>query len=156
MVATQHGFGLLFLDTGTTERKSEFVTAAHGQDGVKQTSRGKNIHGGQAKIRPQGLVDGLRDDLRMTDGVEAVLVDPLVKGGDIQMAYFLALPSHSMQGHRACSPFKEGLAGFQGWCEIVGAQETLYRHIRVDQLVLFAVPHFYDGVTRSEQSHAFG
>ena len=26
----------------------------------------------------------------------------------------------------------------------------------VDQLVPFALPHFYDGVTRSEQGHAFG
>ena len=36
MVATQHGFGLLLLDTGATQRKGEFVTAAHGQDGVEE------------------------------------------------------------------------------------------------------------------------
>ena len=53
MVATQHGFGLLFLDTGAAERKGEFVTAAHGQDGVKQTSRGKNVHRGDTKYDPR-------------------------------------------------------------------------------------------------------
>ena len=103
MVATQHGFGLLFLDTGAAERKGEFLATAHGQDRVEQTSRGKNVHRGDTKIRPQGLIDGLSDDLRMTDGVRAVLVNPRVKGGHIHIAYFLTLPSHSMQGHRACS-----------------------------------------------------
>ena len=104
MVATQHGFGLLLLDTGATQRKGEFVTAAHGQDGVKQAGGWKNVHSGDTKIRPQGLVDGLHDNLRMTNKVRAVLVHPRVKGGHIHVAYFLALPSHSMQGRRACSP----------------------------------------------------
>ena len=156
MSATQHGLSMLLLDTGTAERKGEFLTTAHGKDGVEQTSRGKNVHGGDAKIRPQGVVDGLSDDLRMADGVGAVLVDPRVKGGDIHIVYFFTLPSHSMQGHRACSPPKEGLAGFQGWYEIEGAQKTLDRLIRVDELVPFALPRFDDCVTRSEQSHAFG
>ena len=120
MVATQHGFGLLLLDTGATQRKGEFVTAAHGQDGVKQAGGWKNVHSGDTKIRPQGLVDGLHDNLRMTNKVRAVLVHPRVKGGHIHVAYFLALPSHSMQGHRACSPPppptpKKGLTGFQRW-----------------------------------------
>ena len=114
MGSGQQGFGLLFLDTGTAERKGEFLATAHGQDGVEQTSRGKNVHRGETKIRPQGLIDGLRDDLRMTDGVRAVLVHPRVQGGDIHIEYFLALPSHIMQGHGACSTPKEGLAGFQG------------------------------------------
>ena len=114
MGSGQHGFGLLFLNTGAAERKGEFVPAAHGQDRVEQTSKGKNIHGGDTKIRPQGLIDGLSDDLRMTDGVRAVLVHPRVQGGDIHTAYFLALPSHSMQGHGACSTPKEGPEGFQG------------------------------------------
>ena len=30
--ASQHGFGLLLLDTGTTQRKGEFVTAAEGKN----------------------------------------------------------------------------------------------------------------------------
>ena len=114
MVATQHGFGLLFLDTGAAERKGEFVPTAHGQDGVKQTSKGENVHRCDTKIRPQGLIDGLRDDLRMTGGVRAVLVHPRVQGGDVQIAYLLALPSHSMQGHRTCSAPEKGLTGFQG------------------------------------------
>ena len=96
MVATQHWFGLLFLDTGAAERKGEFLAIAHGQDRVEQTSRGKNVHRGDTKIRPQGLVDGLGGDLRMTDGVRTVFVHPPVKGGHIHVAYFLALPSHSM------------------------------------------------------------
>ena len=114
MVATQHRFGLLFLDTGATERKGEFLATAHGQDGVEQASRGKNVYGGDAKMRLQGLVDGLRDDLRMTDGVRAVLVHPRVKGGHIHIAYLFTLPSQNMQGHGVCSTPKEGLAGFQG------------------------------------------
>ena len=118
MGPTQHGLGLLFLDTGTAEKKGEFLTTAHGQDGVEQTSGGKNVHGGDAKIRPQGLVDALSDDLLMADGVGAVLVDPRVKGGDIHIVYFLALPSHGMQSHCTCSSTKIGLAGFQGWYEI--------------------------------------
>ena len=79
--AVQHGFGLLLLDTGVAERKGEFLTTAHGQDRVEQAGGGKNIPGGEAKIRLQGLVEGLRDDLRMTDRVEAVLVHPGVEGG---------------------------------------------------------------------------
>ena len=111
MGSGQHGFGLLFLDTGTAERKGEFLATAHGQDGVEQTSRGKNVHRGDTKIRPQGLIDGLRDDLRMTNRVRAVLVHPRVQGGHIHIAYLFTLPSHSMQGHRACSAPKEGLVG---------------------------------------------
>ena len=114
----QHGFGLLLLDTGATQRKGEFVTTAHGQDGVEQASGWKNVHRGDTKIRPQGLVNGLRDDLRMTNRVRAVLVRSRVQGGDIHIAYFLALPSHSMQGHRTCPSTKKGLAGFQRWYEI--------------------------------------
>ena len=113
MVATQHGFGLLFLDTGAPERKGEFLASAHGQDRVEQTSRGKNVDSSDTKIRPQGLIDGLSDDLRMTGGVRAVLVHPRVKGGHIHVAYFLGLPSHSVQGHRDCSPPIKGLTGFR-------------------------------------------
>ena len=105
MDSGQHGFGLLFLDTGTAERKGEFLATAHGQDRVEQSSRGKNVHGGDTKIRPQGLIDGLRDDLRMTNRIRAILVHPRVQGGDIHIAYFLALPSHSLQSHRACLTF---------------------------------------------------
>ena len=101
--AMQHGLGLLLLDTGKTQRKGEFVTAAHGQDRVKQTSGWKNVHSKDTKLRPQRLVDGLSDDLRMTDGVRAVLVYPRVKGGDIHVAYFLTIPSHGMKSHHACS-----------------------------------------------------
>ena len=79
--AVQHGFGLLLLDTGVAERKGEFLTTAHGQDRVEQADGGKNIHGGEAKIRLQGLVEGLRDDLQMTNRVGAVLVHPGVEGG---------------------------------------------------------------------------
>ena len=132
MGSGQHGLGLLFLDTGAAERKGEFLATAHGQDGVEQTSRGKNVHRGDTKIRPQGLIDGLRDDLRMTDGVRAVLVHPRVKGGHIHIAYLFTLPSHSMQGHGASSTPKEGLAGFQGRDKIEGAQKTLDRLIRVN------------------------
>ena len=156
MVATQHGFGLLLLDTGTTQRKGDFLATAHGQDRVKRTSGWKNVDRGDTKIRPQGLVEGLRDDLWMTDGVGAVLVHPRVKGGDIHIAYLFTLPSHSMQGHGACSTPKEGLAGFQGRDKIEGDQKTLDRLIRVDQLVPFVLPHFDNYVTRSEQGHASG
>ena len=83
MIAMQHGFGLLLLDTGTTQRKGEFVTATHGQDRVKQASGWNNVDGGDTKLRPQGLFDRLSDDLRMTYGVRAVLVYPQVKGGVI-------------------------------------------------------------------------
>ena len=156
MGSGQHRFSLLLLDTGTAEREGEFLAIAHGQDRVEQASRGENVHSGEAEIRPQGLIDGLPDDLWMTDGVGAVLVHPRVKGGDIHIAYLFTLPSHSMQGHGASSTPKEGLAGFQGRDKIEGAQKTLDRLIRVNQLVPFSVPHFYDGVTRSEQGHAFG
>ena len=78
--AMQHRFDLLFLDTGTAQREGEFVTAVHRQDRVKQTSGWKNVHSGDTKIRPKGLVDGLSDDLRMADGVRAVLVYPTGRG----------------------------------------------------------------------------
>jgi len=58
MGATQHGFGLLLLDTGTAERKSEFLTTAHRQDGVEQTNMGKNVHGGRPKYDPRDWSTG--------------------------------------------------------------------------------------------------
>ena len=151
MVSTQHGFGLFFLDTGAAERKGEFLATAHGQDRVEQTSRGKNVHRGDTKIQPQGLVDGVRDDLRMTDGVRAVLVHPRVKGRQIHVAYFLALPSHSMQGHRPCWPPKEGLAGFQGWCEIERVRKLRHSRFVFDQTVPLTLLHFDDCVTLSKR-----
>ena len=110
--------GLLLQDTGATEWKRELLATAYGQDGVEQTSGGKNIHGGQTKIGFQGLVGGLGDDFRMTDGLGAVLIHPRVKGGDIHITYLLALPSHGMQGYSTSSTPKEGLARFQRWGEI--------------------------------------
>ena len=118
MGSGQHGLGLLCLDTGTAERKGELVPATHGQDGVEQSSRTKNVHGGYTKIGIQGLVGGLGDDFRMPNGVRAVFVDPWVQGGHIHIAYFLSLSSHSMQSHRVGSTSKEGFTGFQGWGEI--------------------------------------
>ena len=88
--------------TQVRHRVFEFVTTTQGQDGVKQASR-KNVDGSDAKIRPQVLIDGLSDDLRMTDGVTAVLVYPRVKGGDINVAYFLALTSRA---YRATAPVR--------------------------------------------------
>ena len=128
----QHGLGLLLLDTGAAERKGELLATTYRQDGVEQTSGGKNVHGGQTKIGIQGLVDGLGDDLRMTNGVRRVLVHPRVKGGDIHITYFFPLPSHGMQGYGTSSTPKEGLARFQGWGEIERIQQS------------------------REQSHAFG
>ena len=92
----------------------------------------------------------------MTDGVRAVFIHPRLKGGDIHIAYLLALPSHRMQGHCASSTPKEGLARFQGWGEIERIQETLDCFIGVHQFVPLTLRHFDDSVTRSEQSHAFG
>jgi len=135
--AMQHGMGLLLLDTGTTERKGEFVTATHGQERVKQTNGWKNVHSGDAKIRLQGLLDGLSDDLRMADGVGAVLVYPRVKGGDIHVAYFLTFPSHGMQSHRTCPSTKKrpsrGSRGFtrsneRGNWETAGSLSTRRSH----------------------------
>ena len=94
--------------------------------------------------------------LRMTDGVRAVLVYPRVQGGHIHIAYLHPLPSHSMQGHRACSTPKEGLAGFQGRDQIEGTKKLRHGRLVVYQAVPLTLPHFDDGVTRSEQSHAFG
>ena len=96
MGSGQHGLGLLCLDTGTAERKRELLATAYRQDGVEETSRGKNVYGGQSKIRIQGLVDGLGDDLGMNDRVRAVFVHPWVQGGDIHITYLLPLPSHGM------------------------------------------------------------
>ena len=155
MIAMQHGFGLLLLDTGTTQRKDEFVTATHWQDRVKLAGGWKNVDGGDTKIRPQGLIDRLNDDLRMTDGVRAVLVDPLLKGGDIHVAYLLALPGHGMQNHRACSSPKKGLAGLQGWYEIERAKKLRNGRVIFYQTVPLTLPHFYYSVTSSEQGHAF-
>ena len=125
--AMQHGLGLLLLDTGKTQRKGEFVTAAHGQDRVKQTSGWKNVHSKDTKLRPQRLVDGLSDDLRMTDGVRTVLVYPRVKGGDIHVAYFLTIPSHGMQSHHACSSTKKRPRGVP---EVVRDRTSEYTETR--------------------------
>ena len=92
----------------------------------------------------------------MTDWVRTVFVDPRVQGGDIHIAYFLPLPSHGMQGHRAGSTPKKGLARFQGCDQIEGSQKLRYSGLVVDQSVLVTLPHFDHRVARSEQSHAFG
>ena len=152
----QHGLGLLGLDTGTTDRKSELVSATHGQDGVEQSSGGKNVDGGYTKIGFQGLVDGLGDDVWMPNGVRAVFVDPRVQGGHIHIAYFLTLSNHGMQSHCTGSTPKEGLTGFQGCHQIKGSQETFDCFITVYQLVPFTFPHFDHRVACSEQRHAFG
>ena len=156
MGSGQHGLGLLGLDTGAAERKSQFVPATHGQDGVEQTSGGKNIHGGQTKIGIQGLVCRLGDDFRMTDGVRAVLIHPRVQEGHIHKAYFLALPSYGMQSHRAGSTSKKGLARFQGCDQIEGSQKLRYSRLVVDQSVPVTLPHFDHRVACSEKSHTFG
>ena len=149
MILMQHWFGLLFLDTGTTQRKGAIVPATHGQDSVKQTSGWKNVDGGDTKIRSQGLVDRLSDDLRMTDGVRAVLVHPRVKGGEIHVAYFLALPCQSMQSHRARSSTKKGFAAFQGWYVIERAKKLRNSKLIFYQTVPLTLSHFYDSVTSS-------
>ena len=131
MGSGQHGLGLLGLNTGTAERKREFVAATHGQDRVEQSGRGKNIHGGDTKIGFQGLVRRLRDDPRMPDGVGTVFVDPWVQGGHIHIAYFLAFSSHGMQSHGTGSTSKKGFTGFQRCDQIKGRQETLNSFIRV-------------------------
>ena len=51
MGSGQDRFSLLLLDTGTAERKGEFLAIAHGEDRVEQASGGKNVHGGEAEIR---------------------------------------------------------------------------------------------------------
>ena len=155
MIVMQHGFGLLLLDTGTTQRKGEIVTATHGQERVKQAGGWKNVDGGDTKIRPQRLIDRLNDDLPMTDGVRAVLVHPLLKGGDIHVAYFLALPGHGMQSHCACSSAKRDLAGLQGWYEIERAKKLRNGRLIFYQTVSLTLPHLYYSVTSSEQGDAF-
>ena len=114
MGSGQHGFGLLFLDTGAAERKGEFLATAHGQDGVEQTSRGKNVHRGDTKIRPQGLIDGLCDDLRMTDGVRAVLVYPRVKGGHIHIVISSPSPATACRATAPVRPPKKASRGSKG------------------------------------------
>ena len=85
-----------------------------GKTGWNKPAGGRMSTAAIPKYDPRDWSTGwLRDDLRMTDGVRAVLVDPRVKGSDIHVGYFLALPSHGMQGHGACSPPQKGLAGFQ-------------------------------------------
>ena len=151
----QHGLGLLSLDTGATERKGELLTTAYRQDGVEQASRRQNVHRSQTKIRLQGLVGGLGDDLGMTDRVRAVLIHPWVQGGHIHITYVLPLFSHGMQRHRTGASPKKGVTGFQGGDQIKRIQETLDGFIRVHQLVPFTLPHFNHRVTRSKQSQAF-
>ena len=60
----------------------------------------------------------------MTDGVRAVVVDPLLKGGDIRVAYFLALPGHGMQRNRACSSAKKRPRGAPGVVRDRTSEET--------------------------------
>ena len=66
----------------------------------------------------------------MTDGVRAVLVHPLVKGGDIHVAYFLTLASHGMQSNRACSSAKKGLKGVPRVVRDRTSEETETRQAR--------------------------
>ena len=155
VASSQHLFRLLLFDAGTAEGKREFVTTTYGQDSVKQASGWKNVHRGDTKIGPDRLVDGLGDDLLMTDGVRAVLIDPRVKGGDIHVPYLLTLPGHSMQSHCASSSTKESLAGFHGWYEIERAKKLRNGRLVFYQTVRLALPHLYDSVTSSEQGHAF-
>ena len=92
----------------------------------------------------------------MTDGVRTVFIHPRVQGGDIHIAYLLALPSYGMQSHRAGSTSKKGLARFQGYDQIEGSQKLRYSGLVVDQSVPVTLPHFDHCVACSEQSHTFG
>ena len=91
----------------------------------------------------------------MTDGVRAVLVHPLVKGGDIHVAYFLTLASHGMQSNRACSSAKKGLKGVPRVVRDRTSEELRHGRLVFYQMVPLALSHFYDSVTGSEQGHEF-
>ena len=93
--AFQHGFGLFFPDTAAAEWKGEFLTTTDGQHGMKQSGGGKNVHQRQTKIGVDGLIARLGDDLRMTDGVGTIFVDPGIERRDIHVTYLLSLSSHS-------------------------------------------------------------
>ena len=110
----QHGSGLLFSDTGRAEQKGEFATTSHGQDGMEQLGGGKNVHHGKAKVRLYVLVDGVGDDARMTDGINARLVDPGVQRRHVDIQNGLVDATKEWRDTAPLRPPKKASLGSRG------------------------------------------
>ena len=78
--------------------------------------RGKDVHQRQTKIGVNGLIVRVGVDLRMSDGVGTVLVDPGIQRRGIHITYLLTLSSHGMQGHSTGTAPKRGI-GRGGDCD---------------------------------------
>ena len=61
-----------------------------------------------------GLIDGLGDDLRVADGVGAVLVDPGVQGRHIHLSDFFTLSSPACKATAPVRPPKKASRGSKG------------------------------------------
>ena len=85
----QERFGHFFFDTGGTERKSEFAGVTVRQHGMVRFTRGEDSTLDDTKVNVNVRVTRLRDESRMTFGVDARLVDPGVQGGVIDVVDLL-------------------------------------------------------------------
>ena len=118
---------------------------------MEQLGGGKNVHRGKAKVRLDVLVDGVGDDARMTDGINARLVDPGVQRRHVRIQNGLVVRRQRMERHGAHSPPEKGISGFKGWYQLQGGQKHLHLFGGLDQLIPFTFPHFDHAVpVRSE------
>jgi len=85
----QERFGHFFFDTSGTERKSEFTGVTVRQQGMVQLTQGEDSALDDTKVTVNVRVTRLRDESRMTFGVDARLVDPGVQGGVIDVVDLL-------------------------------------------------------------------
>ena len=80
-----------------------------------QLSGRKDGDQGDSKVVVQVLVLWFKVDFRMAQGVARGLVDPWIKGGDIDVKDLLPWVGLMVKGHSTGSSTKEGISGLKGW-----------------------------------------
>ena len=142
----QRRFGHFFFDTSGTEWKSEFTRMTVWQHGMVQFTRREDSALDETKVEADVGVTRLRDEARMSFGVQAGFVDPRVQGGIVDVMDLLTR-GHAMvqfDGIRATST--EGVTGVERLREFKAIHKRLDVRRRFFEAPPFASPHFHDVV----------
>ena len=81
---------------------------------MKKLSGRKDGDQGDSEVIVQVLVLRFKMDFWMAQGVALGLVDPGIKGGDIDVKDLLPWVNLMVKGHSASSSTKEGISGLKG------------------------------------------
>ena len=142
----QGRFGHFFFDTSGKERKGKLAGVTVRQHGMVQFTRGEDSTLVDTKVNVDVRVTRLRDESRMTFGVDARLVDPGVQGGVIDVVDLLTRCHVMVKLNGVGASSTEGVTGVERVHELQGI------HVRLDvRRGLFEAgpltfPHFNDVV----------